>query len=158
MSARQRADQLRQVAVQLGLPALPALVKSPTVSEALRLTIAWAEGPRRPPDQVATLAMHHNEVWQEVHYLLPSLPPAPREAFSLRRYRALKRALFQAGFERLDDQPATAYGGDLWLLASASASYYHDLVLAPGAVTGVYFRLVEVVRAHWPEALQELLP
>ncbi len=156
--SRLRADQLRYMAIQLGLPALREVVKSPTVSEALRLTVAYADAPRRPPGQVATLMMGHTEAWLEVHYLLPDLPPAPREPFPMERYRALKRALFQAGLERLDDQPVRGYGGDLWLLERASANYHRDLVLAPGAASDVYLKLVDAIRAHWPEALQELGP
>ncbi|GAB4461725.1 MAG: hypothetical protein Kow00120_28850 [Anaerolineae bacterium] len=156
MSARLRADQLRQIAIQLRLPALRDVVRSPMVSEALRLTVAYAEAPRRPPDQVATLMMGHTDVWQEVHYLLPDLPPAPREPFPMRRYRELKRALFQAGLDRLDDQPVKSQGRDLWLLERASAHYHRDLVLVPGEASDVHLKLVEAVRQYWPEALQEL--
>ena len=146
---------LRHVAVRAGLPPLPAVAQMPGISDALRLTIVYAQAPRRPPDRVATLKVEHTVTWMEVSYLTPGPPLHKRVRFLAEHYRALKRSLAQLGFDRLDDQVTTQLGGDLWLLERAAGGYHHDLVLMPGTASGVHLMLVDRIRQLWPEALRE---
>lgn len=158
---RLHAEPLRQIAAQIGLLPLREVVTAPGVNEALRLTIAYAQAPRRPPDQVATLKAGHAGVWLEISYLTPDAPDAPdaprhgRAPFPEDRYRELRRLVLQAGFDRLDDQPAGKLAGDLWLLERAAAHYHRDLVLIPGSASGAHLAIIERIRRLWPEALQE---
>jgi hypothetical protein len=155
--SRLHTELLRHVAAQVGLPPLRDVVKTPEVSEALRLTVVYDQGvPQRPADRVATLKVGHAAVQLEVKHLVPGRVQCDRPAFSTGRYRELNRRLLQLGFDRLDDQPGDQLGGERWLLERAAVHFHRDMVLMPGSASGAHLAIIDLLRRLWPEALQEL--
>lgn len=154
--SRLHTESLRHLAVQLSLPTLRDLVKTPAVNEALRLSIMYARTLHRPPDQIATLKNGHAGVELEMAYLVSGAPRCGRIPFAAERYRDLTRQLLQLGFDWLDDQPSQALSGDVWLLERAAVHYHRDMVLVPGMASGIHLTLIERIRNFWPEALRAL--
>jgi hypothetical protein len=141
----------------MGLSPLRDVVKTPGVSEALRLTVAYGQSaPHRPPDRVATLRVGHAAVQLEVNHLVPGRVQCCRPSFSMGRYRELTRRLLQLGFDRLDDQTGDRLGGERWLLERAAGHFHRDMVLMPGSASGAHLAIIDLLRHLWPEALQEL--
>lgn len=161
MSLKRRADPLRFIALRLNLPEMVALVRTPGVSEAYRVTIQYHDA--RHPDQVATLifrqgaggsadlSVHYRRASGDPLVLLPNLP--------IGRCREFAAALRALNFDTLDDMADTPwFGADLWLIERASGSFQHDLVLAPERATGTHAAIAAVIRELLREAVRAINP
>lgn len=153
-----RADFLRFIAVRLRQPELRDVVRRPGVNQAYRITVHYHDG--RYADQIATLTHWQDETaLLEVVYRRATQQPAFEYPLGAERFRAFDLALRRLSFDRLDDQPDAPYPGyDLWLVERASASYLHDVVVAPDLATGVYAWIVDSVRRHLREAVRPIRP
>ena len=150
--AGRMAGALRFIADRLALPPLQDTVKRPGINAAYRVTISYPAGDHA--EQVATLLIGHAAATLSVLY--HRAPDHPRLSFDIPRLRERKltQAFIACKFDRLDDQPGLAPDRSLWLVERASATHYHDVVLAPGKAEGGYRCVVMALRAYLPEALR----
>lgn len=153
MPISRRADMLKVIAERLSQPSLRDVLKEPTVSEALRITILYQSS--ASPNSVATLRRGHGENCR-LHLLYEKAPAPATFEFSipLDHYKALLVALRRAKFDTLDDAEVTSLTHDLWLIERAAGSFYHDVVLSPQEMRGHHREIVLALRENLPEALR----
>jgi hypothetical protein len=161
MTFKRRADPLRYLAVRMQIPDLGAIARSPGVSEAYRVTIAYHDG--RHPDQVATLkfiqgagttaelTVQYRRATDKPFVLTPHVP--------LPRCREFAAALRALQFDSLDDMLEIPWHGvDLWLVERASGTFFHDVVIAPDRAEGPHLGIVTAIRELLREATRAIAP
>lgn len=151
-----RADPIRLIALRLRQNELRTVTQQPTVNEAFRVTIQYADP--QFPNQVATLTRGHGGTASlTVIYDKPGKQVYFTYPVEAARFQDFLAALRRAKFDHLDDQPDVPYFGvDLWLVERASGSFYHDVVMSPDSARGFYRELLLAIRQYLREAVRSI--
>lgn len=147
---------LRLIALRLATPDLEVVAAQPGVVEAFRVTVRYHDG--RHPDQIGTVIKRRGmtEAALTLAYRRPEDKPLILDLkISGETFSTFSAGLRKLNFDRLDDPPEIPWtGADLWLLERASASFHHDLIIAPDSAVGIYEEVTAAVRTHLKEALR----
>ncbi len=154
---RHQAGRLRAIAERLGLEPVAAIAQQTGVQAVCRVTVRPID--RSISSAVTTVCQTRIDGARLTTQFESALGRKPLSyPFSTLRMERLTRALAAADFDRLRD-PADlpVYDtADLWLVERAAGAFAHSVILAPETAAGPYAVLVNIIRAHLPEALRKL--
>lgn len=154
MKARARA--LQDFVERLNLLSLREIARQAGVQSAMRVTCYYRDGQtlnscatlRCPQEGNCTLELVR-EGWFDERPL--------RRSIGRDMIEKLNAAFSRAGFDRLDDQPATQQSVRvLWLVERAAGTFFHNVLLMPEIPQPPYSGIVNALDAYLPESIREI--